>query len=122
MRPSWHIARHALSGRRTRTILLVLAVGLAGSWAGQVPAVYLLLRCWRRSLPAVYVGVSVGYALLCVLLAFALGALNWDAVAAEAAERARPAQQPPAGHVQQQEQQEVHEEGEPDARRLSHQQ
>ena len=31
MRPGWHIARHALSGRRTRTILLVVAVTLAAA-------------------------------------------------------------------------------------------
>lgn len=31
MRPSWHIARHALSGRRTRTILLMVAVTLAAA-------------------------------------------------------------------------------------------
>ena len=31
MRPSWHIARHALSGRRSRTILLVAAVTLAAA-------------------------------------------------------------------------------------------
>ena len=36
MRPSWHIARHALSGRRTRTILLVLAVGLASALVAAV--------------------------------------------------------------------------------------
>ena len=31
MRPSWHIARHALSGRRARTILLTVAVTLAAA-------------------------------------------------------------------------------------------
>ncbi len=31
MRPSWHIARHALSGRRSRTILLAVAVALAAA-------------------------------------------------------------------------------------------
>ena len=36
MRPSWHIARHALSGRRTRTILLVIAVGLASALVAAV--------------------------------------------------------------------------------------
>lgn len=31
MRPSWHIARHALSGRKSRTILLMIAVTLAAA-------------------------------------------------------------------------------------------
>lgn len=31
MRPSWHIARHALAGRRSRTILLMIAVTLAAA-------------------------------------------------------------------------------------------
>ncbi|MAC75392.1 MAG: hypothetical protein GY728_09715 [Phycisphaeraceae bacterium] len=31
MRPSWHIARHVLSGRRVRTILLVIAVAMASA-------------------------------------------------------------------------------------------
>ena len=85
---------------RTRT---VLAVGLVGSWVGQVPAVYLLLRCWRRSLSAVFMGVSVGYALLCALLGCALASLNWESIADEAAERARPAgpRMPAVQHVQQ---------------------
>lgn len=36
MQSSWHIARHALSGRRTRTILLVIAVGLASALVAAV--------------------------------------------------------------------------------------
>lgn len=76
---------------RTRAVLLV---GLAGSWLGQVPAVFLLLRLWQRTLSAVYLGVSFGYGLLCVLLATTLCRLDWEAVAAEAAARARPAAQP----------------------------
>ena len=31
MRPSWHIARHVLSGRRVRTTLLVIAVAMASA-------------------------------------------------------------------------------------------
>ena len=76
---------------RTRAVLLV---GLAGSWLGQVPVVFLLLRLWQRTLSAVYLGVSFGYGLLCVLLATTLCRLDWEAVAAEAAVRARPAAQP----------------------------
>jgi Na+-driven multidrug efflux pump len=76
---------------RTRAVLLV---GLAGSWLGQVPAVFLLLRFWRKALSAVYLGVSVGYGLLCILLATTLCRLDWEAVAAEAAARAQPATRP----------------------------
>ena len=36
MQSSWHIARHALSGRRTRTVLLVVAVGLAAALVAAV--------------------------------------------------------------------------------------
>ena len=83
---------------RTRAVLLV---GLAGSWVGQVPAVFLLIRLWQRTLLAVYLGVSFGYGLLCVLLATTLCRLDWEGVAAEAAARARPAAQPamPAAEI-----------------------
>ena len=64
--------------------------GLGGSWLGQVPAAYLLLRCWERSLRSVYVGVAAGYGLLCILLSVALACLDWEAVSAEAQARARP--------------------------------
>ena len=76
-----------MSTGRARTVLVV---GLLGSWAGQVPAVALLINVWQRSLQAVYFGVAFGYALLCVLLFMVLGTLDWDAVAKEAQQRAQP--------------------------------
>ena len=63
-------------------------------WHEQVPSVFLLLHFWQRTLSAVYLGVAAGYGLLCMLLTSALASLDWDCLAAEAAERARPAEQP----------------------------
>lgn len=84
-----------MSMGRTRTVLVV---GLLGSWAGQVPAVAFFLNVWQRSLCAVYLGVSFGYALLCVLLFAVLTTIDWAAVSAEAQQRAQG--QPAAAHVQ----------------------
>merc|ERR1712147_198821 len=50
---------------RTRAVLIL---GFAGSWVGQVPAVLLCVNFWKRDLVAVYTGVSIGYALLTLLL------------------------------------------------------
>ena len=72
---------------RTRTVLIA---GLGGSWLGQVPVAFLLLKCWEKSLRSVYLGVAAGYGLLCVLLALSLACLDWEAVSAEAQARARP--------------------------------
>ena len=65
-----------------------LVVGVLGSWAGQVPAVALLLDCWQQSLSAVYIGVALGYALVCLLLAASLLRLDWAQVSREAQQRA----------------------------------
>jgi hypothetical protein len=70
---------------RPRTVLVT---GLVGSWAGQVPAVALLVAFWQRSLSAVFLGVALGYGLLCMLLAVAILRADWSALACEAAERA----------------------------------
>jgi len=70
---------------RTKTVLLV---GVIGSWCGQVPIVALLVIYWQRSLRAVYIGVSSGYFILCILLGITLLRLDWEALAAEAHRRA----------------------------------
>ena len=70
---------------RTTTVLVV---GVVGSWCGQVPMVALLVTFWEPSLRAVFLGVSVGYAIACVGLGAALVRLDWSVLAQEAEARA----------------------------------
>ena len=53
-----------------------------------MPAVALLVFCWRQSLDAVYLGVSFGYVVVCTVLASVLIRLDWTALANEAQQRA----------------------------------
>mmetsp|Transcript_17206 Transcript_17206/g.69236 ORF Transcript_17206/g.69236 Transcript_17206/m.69236 type:complete len:651 (+) Transcript_17206:66-2018(+) len=70
---------------RTRVVLIA---GAVSSWAGQVPAVALLVTCWRRSLTAVYYGVVAGYGLLCCILLGVVWRSDFDTLALEAKLRA----------------------------------
>ena len=69
---------------RTRAVLIL---GFAGSWAGQVPAVLLCVNFWKRDLVAVYTGVSIGYALLTLLLGSLVLSTDYDKYAKEARDR-----------------------------------
>mmetsp|Transcript_74317 Transcript_74317/g.174458 ORF Transcript_74317/g.174458 Transcript_74317/m.174458 type:complete len:148 (+) Transcript_74317:99-542(+) len=66
---------------------LVLGLGLVGSWVGQVPAVVLCLRFWRRDLVGLYTGVALGYALLDILLLGVIATCDWNKFAKEAQAR-----------------------------------
>ena len=67
-----------------------------------MPIVALLVWLWQRSLRAVYLGVSGGYLILCVLLSASLLRLDWDVLAREAEARVAVAAPPaaPQGSVQ----------------------
>ena len=69
---------------RTRAVLIL---GFAGSWVGQVPAVLLCVNFWKRDLVAVYTGVSIGYALLTLLLGSLVLSTDYDKYAKEARDR-----------------------------------
>ncbi len=49
---------------QTRTVLII---GLIGSWAGQVPGVFLLVHFWRQDLVGLFTGM-VGAGCFCVFL------------------------------------------------------
>ncbi|KAJ8602361.1 hypothetical protein CTAYLR_004251 [Chrysophaeum taylorii] len=66
---------------------LVLACGFVGSWLGQVPAVWLCLAFWQRSLQSVYVGVCLGYAILCALYAILVVTADFNKIADDAKAR-----------------------------------
>lgn len=78
------LERVPLSMGRTRTVLVL---GLVGSWVGQVPAVFLLVSYWQRNLFALYTGVALGYALLCLCLLIVIITSDWDFYAQQAALR-----------------------------------
>ena len=66
---------------------LVMNVGLLGSWAGQVPGVVLCTRYWRHDGYGLYVGVSLGYLLLDLLLLVFILRTDWQLYADKAVER-----------------------------------
>jgi len=70
---------------------VVLGVGLLGSWAGQVPGVYIGVYLWRHDLVGLFTGVAAGYALLCILLAGIIITTNWEKYALEAQRRSETA-------------------------------
>ena len=61
--------------------------GLLGSWAGQVPGVVLCTRYWRHDGYGLYVGVSLGYGLLDLLLLVLILRTDWQLYADKAVER-----------------------------------
>ena len=65
----------------------IFFVGFLASWLGQVPAVFILVKCWRRNLIAVYLGVATGYALTCVGLLLVIATTDFNAVCNQAALR-----------------------------------
>ena len=65
----------------------VMWVGLLGSWAGQVPGVVLCTRYWRHDGYGLYVGVSLGYGLLDLLLLVLILRTDWQLYADKAVER-----------------------------------
>jgi len=69
---------------RTR---LLLILSLVGSWAGQVPAAFLLARFWRSDLNSVFAGVAIGYIILTVPSVWAVVSSDWALYAREARER-----------------------------------
>lgn len=66
---------------------LMLQVGLLGSWAGQVPCVYLCTRYWRHDGYGMYVGVALGYGMLDLLLLVYILRTDWQLYADKALER-----------------------------------
>lgn len=75
---------------------LVFVFGFIASWAVQVPAVLACVQYWHHSLRAVYLGVTLGYAALCVLYLALVLKSDFHASAAEAAVRSEVAAQYPA--------------------------
>ena len=69
---------------RTRAVFVM---GVLGSWAGQVPGVVLCVKYWKRDLMAVYTGVSLGYALLTLLLGGLVLSTDFAKYAKEALDR-----------------------------------
>lgn len=65
----------------------ILWAGAAGSWLGQVPAVLLFVKFWRRDLFSVYCGVTVGYVLLTAILLAIIVTTDFKKQAVEAAAR-----------------------------------
>lgn len=64
-------------------------LGVVGSWVGQVPGAFICAKFWRDDLIGIYTGASVGYALLCVLLAIANATFDWDQLARDAQSRSQ---------------------------------
>jgi len=56
---------------------IVLKLGLIGSWVGQVPAVLIAVYL-SKDIASVYLGVSFGYFLLCVLYTILLINVDWN--------------------------------------------
>lgn len=71
----------------------VLFAGATGSWVGQVPAVILAVKLWRKDLRAVYLGVAIGYALLIVVLLAIVFTTDWAKQARDARARSEVAEE-----------------------------
>jgi len=56
----------------------ILRSTLIGSWGGQVPAVFLLLKFYSMELSSVYYGVAIGYTLLTALYLWDFAQVDWD--------------------------------------------
>lgn len=63
---------------------LVLAVGMVGSWVGQVPGVFLCTELWRKDLVGLYSGVALGYALLVGIYLVVIFTSDWKKYSDEA--------------------------------------
>ena len=61
MRTSCLISRFILPSSRTKEVFWM---GLIGSWAAQVPAVFLLTKYWSNDLIGLYTGMAIGYFIL----------------------------------------------------------
>ena len=79
------LERIPISMGRTKTVLIV---GLIGSWIGQVPGVYLLTKFWKADLVALFTGMGVGYAIICIMYIVSIARTDWSKAAMEAQERA----------------------------------
>merc|ERR1740124_350850 len=55
----------------------VFWMGLAASWGGQVPAVYILTTYWRNDLNGLYWGIAIGYFILTVLYSVIVIRSDW---------------------------------------------
>lgn len=75
---------------------LVFVFGFVASWSVQVPAVLACVHYWHHSLRSVYLGVTLGYAVLCVLYLALVLQSDFHASAAEAAVRSEVADYCPA--------------------------
>jgi len=69
---------------RTQAIFFV---GLIGSWIGQVPAVFVFVEYWQHDLQGLYYGMTIGYALVTVLLLGVIANSDWEYYAQEARKR-----------------------------------
>lgn len=63
---------------------VVFYCGFLASWAGQVPAVFVLINFWRRDLVGLFSGVAAGYGLLVVLYFILILTSDFDAYAQDA--------------------------------------
>lgn len=61
--------------------------GLIASWAGQVPAVFLLTKYWRNDLNGLYYGMAIGYGVLVILYSYIVISSDWKKYAEIAHER-----------------------------------
>mmetsp|Transcript_66999 Transcript_66999/g.160543 ORF Transcript_66999/g.160543 Transcript_66999/m.160543 type:complete len:532 (+) Transcript_66999:52-1647(+) len=66
---------------------LVFKAAVVGSWGGQVPAVFGLLVFVSKTLANIYIGVGLGYVLVCFLYWVPIFYVDFDAEAAKAAEK-----------------------------------
>lgn len=65
----------------------VFYAGLIGSWFGQVPLSYVFINYVDHSLSSLYWGVSLGYFLTCIALAYIIWSADWQKVVEEAQAR-----------------------------------
>jgi len=68
---------------------VVFKAALVGSWGGQVPAVFVLLVFVSLSLSNIYIGVGLGYVLVCALYIYPVLQVDFEEEAAKAALRNR---------------------------------
>eukprot|EP01065_Artemidia_motanka_P038312 TRINITY_DN47159_c0_g1_i1.p1 TRINITY_DN47159_c0_g1~~TRINITY_DN47159_c0_g1_i1.p1 ORF type:complete len:536 (+),score=146.50 TRINITY_DN47159_c0_g1_i1:75-1610(+) len=72
----------------------VFAMGLVGSWIGQVPGVFLCVKLWKKDLVRLYVGAAIGYTLLCFCYGYLCWCTQWELEAEQAMIRAETKRKP----------------------------
>lgn len=72
----------------------VFFMGFVGSWAGQVPAVFLCTTYWRDDLVGLYTGMAIGYFMLVILYGVIVYRSDWAKYAELAQERSEATAKP----------------------------